>query len=223
MSEELMLMGSLDQPTKVDTSSIFQQIDEKIQESVNKRSSIIALNVCRELVGIGQVTGLALAKALYLVWQNWSDYDDVEGDFEEAIIEYVGLHKSTIHRYIKVWRMFDQKQVPDNVREGLQQRNIKDLIPIANIVSEGYEICDEDWDDLINASNFQEVSVKTRDIQGKPPRKQALQIMMDKEGTLRAIKDNKFGHVGFLAVDEDNEVSQQAIERIKKSSGIMET
>jgi len=180
------------------------------------------LNVCRELVGIGQVTGLALAKALYLTWKNWENYDDVGGDFEETIVEYVGLHKSTVQRYKRVWQMFANKKVPEEIEEQLKQRNIKDLIPIATAVDQGYEIYEEDWDDFVNASDYHEVSAKIRDIKGKPPRKHSLQIMMDSDGTLSAIRNNKFGHVGYLAVDEDNEVSQQAIERIKKSTGIME-
>jgi len=219
---DLLLLGNLDQPLRVDSSEILQRIEDRINESVAEKSSIIALNVCRELCGIGQVTGLALAKALYLTGEHWNEYEDVEGDYEETIVEYTGLHKSTVQRYRRVWRMFARKQVPDEIEDQLKQRNIKDLIPIANAVSDGYEIYDEDWDDIVNASDYHEVSAKIRDIKGTPPRRQSLQIMMDSDGTLSAIKDNKFGHVGYLALDEDNEVSQQAIERIKKSSGIME-
>jgi len=221
MSDELMLISSFDQSVSADTSWVFDQIDQKIRESVEKRSAFIALNICRELKAVGQVAGLGLAKTLYQIKQNWENYDDVGDNFEDTISDYAGINVRTVERYIRVWKMKEDNIVPKELEKDIFDRNIKEIIPIANAINQGYEIEDDEWQELADAPDLNTVGGIMRDIKGQPPRKSALQIVMDRDGTLNAIQAGEFGYVGFLNVDEDNEVAQKAIARLVSSGGII--
>ena len=222
MSDELMLSGSLDQSLKTDSDWIFKQIDKKIQESVEQRSSIIALNICRELKAVGQVAGLGLAKTLYQIKQNWGNYDDVGDNFEDTISDYAGINITTIDRYLKVWTMKENGIVPTELEKDIFDRNIKEIIPIANTIDQGYEIDKDEWGELAIAPDLNTVSSICRDIKGQPPRKSALQIVMDRDGTLNAIQAGQVEHVGFLNVQEyENAIAQKAIARLVSSGGII--
>ena len=222
MTDELMLSGSLDQSLKTDTSWVFKQIDKKIAESVKQRSSIIALNICRELKAVGQVAGLGLAKTLYEIKQNWENYDDVGDNFEDTVTDYAGLHIHTVERYLKVWQMKQDNVVPEKLQKDIFDRNIKEIIPIANTLSQGYEIDKDEWEELAIAPDHSTVSSICRDIKGQPPRKSALQIVMDRDGTLQAIQGGQVEHVGFLNVEDiESEIAQKAIARLISSGGII--
>jgi len=179
------------------------------------------LNICRELKAVGQVAGIGLAKTLYQIKQNWENYDDVGDNFEETVADYAGIGISTVERYLRVWDMKEKRIVPEELEDEIFNRNIKEIIPIANAVDQGYEIEDDEWEDLANSPDYNSVSSVVRDIKGKPPRKSALQITLDREGNLYAMKAGEVAYIGFLSLDEENEVAQKAIARLISSGGII--
>ena len=222
MTDELMLSGSLDQSLKVDTRWMFKQIDEMIAESVKQRSSIFALDFCKKLKAVGQITGLGLAKTLYEIKHNWEHYDDVGDNFEDTVTDYAGIHIHTVERYLKVWTMKVNNVVPAELQKDIFDRNIKEIIPIANTIHQAYEIDKDEWGELAIAHDLNTVSSICRDIKGQPPRKSALQIVMDRDGTLNAIQAGQVEHVGFLNVGEvESKIAQKAIARLVSSGGII--
>lgn len=219
--DDIMLIGSLDQPIATDNGWVLNRIDEVINESVQKHDALIALNVCKQLVEISKTSGLALAKVLYLIRENWDQYD-VGDDFTNTVLSYTGLHHHTIDRYISVWSMFAHEQVPPELTEELKQRNMKELVPVAKAIEQGYEISDENWEAIAEATDFAEVAKIVReDIKQKEPRKGSLQIYMDRGGTLWAFQDGERYFVGSLEVTDDEDAVQKAINRIVSGSGII--
>ena len=70
-NDDLLLIGSLDQPLPVDKTEILQKVERIILEAVEEHNQWKALNVCRELVQVQKMSGLGLAKALFMVRKHW--------------------------------------------------------------------------------------------------------------------------------------------------------
>lgn len=220
--DTLMIIGSLDQPIQTNNGWVLQRIDEIIDESVEKHNAFIALNACKQLVEVSKTSGLALAKALHLTKQHWDAYDQAD-EFEAVAYEYLGLHKATVDRYVNVWDMFAGKNIPDELKEEIQQRNIKDLIPVAKALEQGYEIKKDTWQDIADAPDFNTVAKIVReDVKGVAPRSGSLQLYMDSTGTIWAYYNNSKYFVGSLEVDSEDEAVQKSIKRIISGAGVLE-
>jgi hypothetical protein len=220
-NDELLLIGDLDSPVPADPDWVLKKIDEVIKRSLKEKNVYIALNACKELYGVGKVAGLGLAKAVYYIKKNWDKYK-VDGEFDEIVYDYIGVHKHTIERYVKVWGIFDKSLIPDNYLEEIQQKNVANIIPIANALYQGYEISNAAWDKLVDAPNDQAIrKVIREDVKDVAPRGNALQLYIDDKGTVWAFHQNKRSFVGSLEVDSDDDTIQKAVERIIKNSGMM--
>jgi len=221
MTDELIIDTSLDQPIPTDNEEILQRIEEIIRKSVEEHNAYTALDACKTLVQVSKVSGVALAKALYLIEKNWNEYNETD-KFEDVVYIYIGLHKHTVERYTVLWKMYAEKLIPDKVSEDIQQHNIKSQIPIALALEQGYEINNDEWEKLAHAPDISTVlKVLREDVRGKPPRKGSLQLWMDDLGSIwAAFEGNRF-FVGSLEIDSEEEAVQKAIERIKKGSGIL--
>lgn len=222
MNDDLLVIGGLDQPVPYDHEWLMNEVEKKVQQSIEEKDINIAIGLCKSLVGVGRASGLALAKALYMINKNWSRYE-IDDELVDVLYDGVGLHKATIDRYIKVYAVIESGIIPDDKLEAIKQRNIKDLIPISTAVTQGYEIDDKDWEELAEAPDFNSVSAKIREIKGKEPRKGSLQILLRRDGTLEAVQDGIIDHVGYLEIHSKRDSVQKAIERIKKHSGILES
>lgn len=221
---ELLIVGGLDQPIPTDNSWVFEQIELAIEKALEAHNPDIAINTVGTLYQLAKIAGLGLAKGLYLLKKNWYKFGLGEEEFKVMVYPKVGLHPATIERYIEVWTMFESGDVPLELKEALQQRNIKELIPIAKTVKQGYEIDPEEWEELAEAPDFNTIATIIReDIKGKPPRKGSLILMEDEIGTIWAFLDNERYFVGSLEVKSDDEAVQQSIERIRKNAGIMKS
>jgi len=221
MNDEIILLNGLDQTLPIDDDWILDKVDEIINESLEKKDAYLALNSCRALKQIAQLSGIALAKFFYLMKENWDKYE-IGDDFDDVAFDYVGVHKSTVDKYVRVWKMHNQHLIPESVSEDIRQRNIKDQIPIAIAVDQGYEISEDDWHELADAPDFNSVSAKVREIKGKEPSKSALLLFISDDGTLTAQQEGETEFVGYLNVDDAGLIAEKAIQRIVKSSGVME-
>jgi hypothetical protein len=220
-NDELLLIGDLDSPVPTNHDWVLDKIDLALKRSVKEKDVYIALNVAKELYAVGKIAGLGLAKVVYYIQKNWDRYK-IEGKFDELVYDYIGVHKHTIERYVKVWGIFDKSLIPDNYLEEIQQKNVANIIPIANALYQGYEISNEAWDKLVDAPNDQAVrKVIREDVKDVEPRGNALQLYIDDKGTIWAFHQNKRSFVGSLELQNDDETIQKAVERIIKNSGMM--
>jgi len=221
--DELMLITSFDQSIDSDDLSVLERIDDVIKEAIEQKNAYIALSACKSLLMIAKTSGLGLAKILYLISYNWSSFE-IEDEFNDVVFEHLGMHKYTVSRYVRVWEMHQEDKIPKKYEQRILQRNIRDQIPIATAIKQGCEITDKQWEKLANAADFQEVSQIVReDIKGKERKKGLLQIFIDDMGTIYATKEGKRRFVGTLQIKDNDEIVQQAIQRIISNTGIRES
>ena len=221
MNDELLLVGSLDQPLQIDNGWMLDRVDEIIAQSIQEKNAYIALNFGKLLRQAAQVSGLGLAKLLHTIKQNWSNYD-IDESFDDIAYVHIGIHKTTVSNYVEVWQMFYGGHVPKEIEPEIKQRNIKDMIPIAKAIKQGYEIDDKDWQNLADAPDHYTLArIVQEEIREEPRRKSSLMLFEDEIGSLWAWKNNQKLFVGSLEVNSDEEIVQQAIERIRKGAGVM--
>jgi hypothetical protein len=218
---DLILLNGLDQSLPVKDDWILDKVDEIIRDSLEKKDVYYALNSCKALKQIAQLSGIALAKFFYLIKQNWDEYE-IDEDFDEIAFDYVGVHKNTVSTYTRVWQMHEADVIPESVSENIRQRNIKDQIPIALALDQGYNIREDEWEELSNAPDYTTVAAKIREIKGKEPRKSALLIYISDDGTITATQEGRSEFVGYLNVDDAGDIAEKAILRLIKSAGVLE-
>lgn len=218
---ELLIINPLDQSIEVeDDEHVLERIEQMIIESIESRDYHKAIHICVQLIQVTKLSGLALAKSLYLIKSNWDKFE-ISDNFDDVLTSKTGLTKATIQRYTSVWSMYANKSIPIDYVDDIQQMNIKSQIPIAQALDAGYELTARDWKELADAPDFATVNAKLREIKGKEPRSQALTLMMDRDGGIKAIKQNRQVYVGWLNIGDEDEIVQQAISRIEKGAGII--
>ena len=221
--DELLMIGQFDQEIDVDDGWLLEKIDNIIQEALAKKDVYIALNSCKTLKSIIKTSGIGLSKLLYLIYHYWDEFG-VEDEFEDIVFEYVGLHRHTVERYVRVWGMYAEHKVPKQFMAEIQKKNIKDQIPIANALVQGYTISQENWEALVEAPDYNTVAqIIMEDVKQQESRKSSLKIYVDERGTIWAKKGEaprKF--VGSLEIHSDEEIVKMAIQRIIKNTGMLE-
>jgi len=219
MSDSVMtIMSSFDQPIYANTEWIEQKVDEIINKSLEEHDVFIALNACKELTTVSKLSGLGLAKFLYLIKKNWHKYN-VEENFDDVVYAYIGVHKHTVDRYVKVYELIAE-YAPSEVAPTLKQYNMNMLIPIANAVAEGFDVSEKQWEKILEAPDANAISTIVREeIKEIPPRKSLLLIVFhESDGTIWAWQNNTRHYVGKLEVDAEDNYVKRAIERITTNS-----
>lgn len=221
-TDDLLVVTSFDQSIATEDLSILDRIDSILEEAVREKNAYIALNACKSLVRVAKTSGIGLAKMLYHIYSKWDEFE-IQDAFEDIVYEYVGLHKYTVHKYVRVWAMHQENKIPEKYEKEILQRNIKDQIPIANALVQGYKIEDENWEKLVDASDFTEVAKIVReDIKLKEPSIDALRLRIDNGGGIWAYKAGEKRLVGALNINNTDEIVKQAVQRIINNCGIME-
>jgi cell division protein FtsI/penicillin-binding protein 2 len=201
---------------------ILDDFDSKVAKAVEQKDVTILYDAILDLREKAKAVGLTLAKMLYTASTYWHVFE-IDEEFSRSFYEPVGLDKHTVERYVRVWSMFDTKQIPERLENDFKNKNIKALIPIANAIHQGHDIKNSDWKRLANAPDYHSVArIVNKDIAHRKPRKNALQGRLTRDGDIVAYKDGERYSVGFLDVNSDSEVVQQMIDRIIKSAGILE-
>lgn len=220
MDKELEITTPLDQSLQVDHIDILTEVDTFISGAIASKDVEYAFSFCKRMTDTMKRSGIALAKALWLIKHNW-DIFQIGDDFEPTAQDYTGLHPHTIERYVKVWDMLIN-YVPAQLKEDALQKNIRSLIPIANAVAQGYEIENDTWDKLVKAPDYNEVSrIVREEVKEVNPRKSNLTIKVDQRGSLWAYANNGVYFVGSLEMKDENEFVRKAVERIITNSGIL--
>ncbi len=222
---DLVLMGDFDQPVDVIQTEFMDKIDAIVKESIQEKDPSKSIHLCKFLIGTAQLSGLALAKILYELQNNWWRFD-IDEAFTDFIFKEIGKHRHTVERYLKIANML-YNYAPKDVRPMLEKMPVGSLIPIASIVSQGYQLEQSDWDEFAGADNTHDVNRIAREIRsgvGEKPRKSLLSLWLDRNGSIWAFNNNEERFfIGSLEVREaeDDEFIAKAIERIISNSGIL--
>lgn len=176
-----------------------------------------AVKVLNTLDKIDNVTGKAKA---YLLWgmSEWSKINKPHENFFDTIESNSNTKSITAQRYVNVWQQIQDENIPKKV----QARPMRDLIPVANMLAQGYEPTKKQWDEIELASNSSEILDVIREVKGKKPRKSGLKIYLERDGSLNLWKNNQKKYVGFLDVKEASDPDiAKAIERIVSGAQII--
>jgi len=223
VNDELLVLGEMDQDLGIGDRE--QELLRRVQNEINLAADHgdidRAIKVCDYFQRAAKLSGKSLAHALSTMHTRWSDFGIGE-EFIDYIYARIGLHRHTVERYIKVAVLLEQ-EVPEKYRHQIEGKGIQQLIPIANAMSQGYEIDNQTWEKLVGATNYAEVrEVINTDVRRASPREGALSIQVTRAGSLLVYKGGqspKFA--GTLEVNDPSPEVQQAVERIIKNSGIL--
>jgi hypothetical protein len=200
--------------TEQDALDTIESVINRLHKTKDLNTVDIAIDT---LIGLQHISGKALAKLLWGTrqWWNKTKQEDV---FEDYLQSRHGLRPITIQRYTLVWEKMQSDLIPAKV----QTRVIRDLIPIAIALDNGYEFSKNTWRKLEFANNNAEVlTILREDVRKKPPRKSSMRIYMERDGTLNVWKDNKMSYVGYLDINNEDENTKKSISRILTNAGII--
>lgn len=208
-----------------------QEVDDVIVQSVTAGDPLIACNYGNRLRDQAAVRGLALAKLLYEMKQNWSFYvaAGTDDDFENVIEANMGIVPQTTRKYSEMWQsIFASDYVSPEIKQKLQTKPIQELLLLTSAVAEG-SLSDDELETIAvsDKSKTREIVRKARGQQtsSKAALYGAIQMTDGKypRGTLLATKDGVTEIVGYLNLDLPEEShGHQLIARIRNSSGLME-
>lgn len=221
--EEFEITSFIDQniPIKME-KTLFDKIDSVLAESLKEKDPELAFSAGKSLLGAVRLGGLGLAKLLHSVNSRWKDYE-YSGSFYGLAEDQLGiLAKATVDRYIAVWEMLTGAYLPNDIIEEVKAKTMRQLVPMASLIKQGFDVSTQDWRRLAHAIDANELREIIREIKGKPPKKQSMKIMLEEDGQLNAWSGGKVVNIGMLRVEnETDEIVSKAIERIVNNSGII--
>ena len=172
-------------------------IDQEIIQLHDSGDINKVMNVLNGLSAIEDISGHAKAKLLYASDQ-WYKLNQPDEDFGDYVESVSSTKKVTVKRYTLVWKYVEDLTIPKEIAE-MPMRN---LVPIAMTISQGYEIGKAEWRKISLCSSSGELSDVLRKIRGKKERKSARIIKMSRDGSLNGWKDNKKYFLGFLNIKD---------------------
>lgn len=175
------------------------------------------MNVLNGLSAIEDVSGHAKAKLLWAS-SEWYTQNIPNENFSDHVESTTTLKKVTVDRYITVWRYVEDLTIPKEIAE----RPMRDLVPIAKTLSQGYEISKEQWRKIKLTTNDGELRDVLRKIKGKAERKSAKVLKLGRDGSLYLWIKGERKFIGFLEVTSEDKDVLETIEKIKISVGIVE-
>jgi hypothetical protein len=194
--------------------NIDKEIENVIAELRTTNDTAVVDNAITTMIGLSKISLFSLAHLLYEfnLWWLDTDQENIRGDTFEDYIESVhNLNPTVMGRYISIWHMRANGMFPD----GIENRPIKDQQAIAKALEQGYEISDEQWDELRDAGNTNEVNKILREVKGKEPTKASYVGYLERSGDIVFWHQEQRVHVGFIKNpdDADNEFERKVLEK----------
>ena len=196
--------------------------DEVLSKTIAKGDPSVALRYVYSLRRSGMVTGLATAKTLYGLQQNWSSFatDDA---FEDAVLKETGYAPATTRKYVGVWgALFANDSINEGIKQALMCKPMESLLLLKSAAQEG-QLNEADWEEVAGAHDKQAIREVVRRVRGlHTSAANSLIILWERDGRLRARRgEGRYEECGFLPKDAAG-VAADAIRRIVESCGIVE-
>lgn len=190
---------------------VMQGIDNVLVNLNDTGDLTSATKVLTSLDLLSNISGKAKA---YLLWgmNSWYAQNVPGEDFGDYVESTTGTKRITVARYINVWKQIDDEQIP----KAVQEKPIRELVPIASLIEQGFIPTKKEWGKIELASNSSELGAVIREIKGKKPRKSSRQNQMERDGSIYTWKNDIRKYVGFFDVETaktDPDVAE-AIEQI---------
>jgi DNA-binding TFAR19-related protein (PDSD5 family) len=177
------------------------------------------MTIIKGLDSLDNITGHAKARLLWAS-SEWYKLNVPGENFSDHVESTTDTKKSTVDRYVTTWKYVEDCVIPKEIAE----RPLRDLVPIAMTLKQGYDISKEQWRKIKNTTTDGELRDVLREVKGKQPRKSARVIKLKRDGSLVGYKGEQQYFIGFLNIkDAENDlVLAEFIEKIKISVGIVE-
>lgn len=179
-----------------------------------------ATNVIRQLDALDNVSGHAKARFLW-GFHEWWKVNRNDENFADHVDTTTETKPVTVKRYIKTWQYIEDCVIPKEIAV----RPMRELVPIASHLSQGYDLSAVDWRKINTATNLSQIGEVLRTAKGRPARKNAKVIRMERDGSLYGYKGEQKYFIGFLNIKdaETDATLAEFIEKIKISAGILES
>lgn len=219
---ELPVGSSQDTPEKVaHVAAILLIANSAIGNAVKRQHPEIALAYIKDTFNNRHISDISAIQACYETQRRWTEFN-IDGNFIDYVETEIGKGAETIRRYAKIGKMLNEV-TPEEFRQTLWCRPIRNLVAIAQAVDEHGDFTKDQWHKLAMCVNGQEVRMRLGEFlekERKPTNR--LVITMDRDGGLRASRRGKSEPIGMLVLDETNPLVAEAVQRIIASAGILE-
>ena len=198
------------------------KVDEVLSKTIAKGDPSVALRYVYSLRRSGMVTGLATAKTLYGLQQNWTSFatDDA---FEDAVLKETGYAPATTRKYVGVWgALFANETIDEGIKQALMCKPMESLLLLKSAAQEG-QLNEEDWEEVAGAHDKQAIRAVVQRVRGqRTSAANALVILWERDGRLRARRgEGRYEECGYLPKDAAG-TAADAVRRIVESSGVVE-
>jgi len=198
------------------TQSALSQVDSLIQTALANDDIGPVLQQIHRMTQAKELVGKALAKTLYNLHKHWYSFSISEHESFYGTMDSINLSSTVVKRYLRVAEYI--KSFPPQI----QEKPIRELIPIANAVSQGYDISDNDWKELERAERLSDIQkYVTTEIKNQEPRKGSLQIYLDSNGSLYCWYNQEQWNIGYLDVECSEIGVRKSIDRIIGKAGVI--
>lgn len=223
---DLMISNGMDLSPMFNQKDLdfLNEVDEVIERSIIQADPTYAFNFGRTLWKDGHLKGLALAKFLAKMSQQWHVFSmgEVEERFEDAVSSEIGISPQTVRKYANMWEnLFENDEIPAEYRALLYGKPIKSLLLLTAAARDGDDI---DWEEVTNASTGNEIRDIVREARGEQTSsKNSLRIRLSRSGKLEVQRGfdgpiTVFGYIE-LTLRDDPDVDA-AITRLVERAGV---
>ena len=231
MSYGLTIQGKgLDSPLPLTVNAlqeIYDAVDGLIERSIEEKDPETAIMGGKLLIEGVQLRGVAVMRLLYKLYTQWEKFGLTE-TFEDRIYAEWGFHKSTIQRYLNIWRaVFDNEDVPNKLLPVLAERPVNTLARLVRPVNENKLVEATDWERVARAADDSTVrSVITELMHGQTQRgRPALKLMLYGDGKLVVMEGDDRALLAIVRnspKDLENRLRAKGLERLRNGSGVLD-
>ena len=194
------------------------EIEAIVAEAIASDNPDLVFQELKRLEEAERFVGMAKAKFIYILHLSWDNFSlSSTQSLQDTAFEYLNWKPYTVERYISMWQYRELIPASFNVDE----RPVREVVPITNALSHGLEIGDDGWDKLARTTKQEEVHAVLRGIRGEEPRRGSLQVYLHSDGSVVAWHNNIRYEVGFLDVNNMQEPVQKSIKRLVSGGGVI--
>lgn len=197
MTNKLMVING----NEITEKDVFYTVNNILVKLHDTDDLQVITNAINGLNQIDTVVGKAKAKLLWGA-SIWHKQNKPHDDFADEILSTTTIkNRKTVLEYVNVWKQIDEENIPKKT----QDRPMRELVPIANMLAQGFSPSKKEWSDIDLCANLQDLGETISKIKGKKRRKTARQIVMERDGSINLWKDGKKKYLGFLDIVEAQE------------------
>lgn len=214
--------------------TVFALADKAIGDSLEEGSFDLAAGVISSYRSLSRASELGVSKVLHGVNRYWNVVPHEDGDtFFSWSVRATGFVSLTVERHISVWEMLDGGYIPEQFREQIKSHTVRQLFKMYSLVvvpkkdsdrysflQLDYEVDDEEWLALSEASDEKRVGEIVLKIKGKERNKNFMSLKIDERGDVFVHQNNETKFCFSLPVKSRDPLLLKVCRRVMDGAGI---